>query len=68
MNLIEGLQKEINRVNEIVKEYEDPMLNGAGDFAAALMKGHIKFAENSILNGDVIGMMKVYKELETYKL
>lgn len=68
MNLIEGLQEEIKRVNEIIKEYEDPMLNGAGAFAAAMMKGSIKKAENSIAQMDTVMMIASLKDLQEYEL
>ena len=68
MNLIEGLQEEIKRVNEIIKEYEDPMLNGAGMFAATMMKGSIKQAENAIAQMDTVAMLSAIKDLKEYEL
>lgn len=59
-NLMDGLFSEMNRVSEIVKEYEDPSLNGAGMFAASLMRISIKAAEKSIKNNDVIEMLHCY--------
>lgn len=68
MNLIEGLQEEIKRVNEIIKEYEDPMLNGAGVFAATMMRGSIKQAENAITQMDMVAMLSTIKDLKEYEL
>ena len=56
-NLMDGLFSEMNRVREIIKEYEAPYLKGAGMFAAAFMKADISFAEESIKENDVIKMM-----------
>lgn len=68
MNIIEGLQDEIKRVNGIIKEYEDPMLNGAGMLAATLMKGSIKQAENAIAQMDTVAMLSAIKNLQEFEL
>jgi len=65
MNLIEGLHEEMDRVREIIKEYE---AIPAGAFAAAMMKASIKRAENTIDTGDTIAMMKSLEDLKTYEL
>ena len=67
MNLIEGLQTEMDRVREIIKEYEE-LPNNAGAFASGMMKFSIKNAESSIAIGDTIGMMKAYNDLKEYTL
>ena len=67
-NLIEGLLSEMNRVREIIIEYEDPSLKGAGMIAASMMKGAIKNAENSIKENDVIKMMVCYTRLQEFEL
>jgi len=67
-SLAEALPREIDRVREIIKEYEDPMLNGAGQFAAAMMKGSIKLAEKAIMEGDVVQMLSCYSTLKEYEL
>lgn len=66
-NLIEGLQRQMNRVREIIKEYEHPALNGAGTLAATLMKLDIDKAEKAIATGDTIQMMVCYTTLESYE-
>jgi hypothetical protein len=67
-NLMDGLFSEMNRVREIIKEYEHPSLEGAGIFAATLMKMSIINAENSIKENDVIKMLSAYSELKDYEL
>lgn len=67
-NLIDGLFSEMNRVRGIIKEYEAPYLNGAGMFAAHMMKLSIQEAENSIAENDIIKMMQAYENLKTYEL
>jgi len=66
-NLMHGLCEEIDRVKEIVKEYE-AIPSGAGRFAAALMKQDISLAEKARNQGDVIKMMSSYKKLKRYEL
>lgn len=66
-NLMDGLFSEMNRVRELIKEYEDPALNGAGAFGAALMKIDIKKAEQSIKDNDVIAMLQCYEALKECK-
>ena len=66
-NLMDGLLREINRVREIIKEYEMPELKGAGIFAATMMKQSIAKAENSIRSNDVIEMLRAYSELKEYE-
>jgi len=68
MNLIEGLQQEIKRVNEIIKEYENPMLLGTGFFAATMMKRSIKQAENAIAQMDTVAMIIALKDLKEFEL
>lgn len=65
MNLIEGLQEEMNRVREIVTEYE---AIPAGRFAAEMMKNAIKQAEETIATGDTIEMMRSLKSLQSFEL
>ena len=67
-NLMDSLFSEMNRVREIIKEYEDPSLKGAGMLAASLMKQSIVNAENSIKENDVIKMMACYALLKDYEL
>ncbi len=62
MNLIEGLQEEMNRCRELLTEYES--IGSPGFFAATMIKQQIKKAENTIVTGDTIGMIGAYQELK----
>ena len=65
MNLIEGLQQEIKRVNEIIEVYDEVP---AGAFASAMMKGSIKRAEKSISEVNTIEMLRCLEDLKEYEL
>jgi len=60
-------QEKMERVREIIKEYED-LPNNAGAFASGMMKFSIKNAENSMAIGDTIGTMKALNDLKEYEL
>lgn len=66
-NLMDGLFSEMNRVREIITEYEHPALEGAGALAAMFMKQDIASAENSIKENDVIKMLQAYSKLKEYE-
>ena len=65
MNLIEELQSEMNRVREIITEYE--AIPG-GQFAASFMRRDVDAAENAIATGDTIWMMRALVALREYTL
>jgi hypothetical protein len=65
-NLMDGLFSEMNRVRELIKDYEHPILNGAGFIAATIMKIDIQRAEESIKNNDVVEMLKSYSKLKEH--
>ena len=65
-NLMDGLLEEMNRVREIIAEYES-LPNGAGGFAAAIMKADIKRTEKSISDNDVVAMLREYSQLKTWE-
>ena len=67
MNLIEGLQAEIKRVEEIVKEY-DALPGNAGAFASTMMKSSLKRANKAIAEMDTIAMLTAIKDLREYEL
>ena len=67
MNLIEGLQSEMNRVREIVEVYESLPKN-AGAFAAIAMKFTLESAAIAINTGDTVAMIKCLKDLKSYEL
>jgi hypothetical protein len=66
-NLMQGLCEQIDRVKEIVKEYES-IPGGAGNFAALFMKQDISMAEKARNQGDTIEMMRYFKKLQEYEL
>lgn len=63
-NLMDDLFSEMNRVREIIKEYEHPIMKGAGFLAASLMKIDIQRAEKAIRDNDVIQMLVAYEKLK----
>ncbi len=66
-NLMQGLCEEIDRVKEIVKEYE-AIPNGAGNFAALFMKQDISLAEKARNEGDTIQMIACFQKLKEHEL
>lgn len=63
-NLIEGLQKEIERVRDELLPLYDEIPTGV--FAATMMRVSIKEAENAIANMDVIQMIRSLEDLRGY--
>lgn len=61
-NLIEGLQEEMNRCRELLKQYEE--IGPAGAFGKAAIQQRIKAAEASIASGDVVDMLRQYEALK----
>ena len=62
-NLIEGLQREINRCRELAAEY-DRLPNGVGVFGATAIRNEIIQAEQAIASGDTVLMMRLFRSLE----
>ena len=61
MNLIEGLQKEMNRCRELLKEYD---AIPQGKFGAIMIRAEIEKAEKAIATGDTVAMMQSLEELK----
>ena len=61
MNLIEGLQEEMNRCRELKKEYEKIP---TGVFGATMIQVDINNGERAIASGDVVKMLSAYKKLQ----
>ena len=61
MNLIEGLQKELSRNRELLKEYE---AIPQGVFGATMIKQAIKNTETAMADNDTVAMLKCYQELK----
>jgi len=66
-SLGEALPKEQARVRELIVQYRDPILNGAGNFAAAMMEQDLKETDAVVMAGDVVGMMRMYEQLKTWR-
>lgn len=62
MNLIEGIQKECERVREILPYYEE--IGPSGIFGLAMLRAAIKEGEAAIASGDVVRMLAAFKSLE----
>lgn len=60
----EALPKEQARVRELILQYRDPILNGAGSLAAMMMEQSLQKADQAIMNGDVVAMIEAYKDLQ----
>lgn len=65
-NIIEGVQRQCNRVRDLIPQYES-LPNGAGSIAVALMRASIQLAEQAIASGDVTQMIGAYRDLEGYE-
>jgi hypothetical protein len=63
--LADALPREIERVQEIIKEYESVP---GGEIAAMMMRQDIRKAHEAMMSGDLVGMIAAYKELKEYKL
>ena len=63
-NLIEGLQEELTRNREVLTEYE---AIPTGAFGALMIRQAITAAEAAIASGDVVAMLRCYKELQGTK-
>ncbi len=65
-SLGEALPKEQARVRDLVLQYRDPMLNGAGNIAAAMMEQSLKVADQAVMSGDCVAMIQAYEDLKGY--
>jgi hypothetical protein len=60
----DALPKEIERVQEIIKVYEEIP---AGKIAAEMMKQDIKKAHEAMISGDLTAMIAAYQSLQEYE-
>jgi hypothetical protein len=65
-SLGEELPKEQARVRELITEYRDPILKGAGNIAAMMMEQALQRADKAIISGDIVEMISSYKELQGF--
>jgi len=68
MSLAEALPLEQKRVRGLVKIYRDPILNGTGGLAAALMEKCLELAEKASAEQDTVAMLTAYNELKSYEV
>lgn len=61
MNLIEGMNIEIERAKDLLELYKSIP---TGTFGAIVISQTIDQAENTMQIGDTIGMIRSYKELQ----
>jgi hypothetical protein len=61
-NLIEAIQRELNRVRAAVLHYEE--LGPVGAFGAAMLKQAIVEGESAIASGDVVRMVEALNTLQ----
>ena len=60
------LPKEQARVRELILQYRDPLLNGAGNLAALMMEQSLRRADEAIMSGDLGLMIAAYQDLKEY--
>ena len=65
-SLGEELPKEQARVRELIAEYRDPALKGAGNIAAMMMEQALQRADKAIISSDVLAMIRAYEELKDF--
>ena len=60
---MDGLISEMNRVRELITEYESLPKN-AGAFGVIMLRQAIKNAEDSLISGDVVEQLQAYRSLK----
>ena len=63
----ESLPKQQARVRKLILQYRDPMLSGAGSFAAAMMEASLRSADQAVISGDIVAMIQAYEDLKGYE-
>jgi len=66
-SLGDALPKEQARVRELIIQYLDPVLCGAGRVAAALMEQDLKKTDEAVMSGDVVEMIRMYEKLKEWE-
>lgn len=64
MNLIEGLQHEMNRSRKLLQQYKSIPTGG---FGALMIQNSIDATEKAIANGDTVEMLRCYSVLKENK-
>ena len=62
----DALPKEQARVRELIVQYRDPLLKGAGNLAAMFAEQALQRADKAIISGDIVAMILSYKELQGF--
>lgn len=66
-SLGDALPKEQARVRALILQYRDPMLGGAGEFAARMMEASLQEADKAVMSGDLVAMIQAYEDLKGYE-
>jgi hypothetical protein len=61
----EALPEECARVRKIMATY---LTFPGGQLAAAMMEASLKLADQAMVSGDVVAMMRCYEDLKGYEL
>lgn len=61
-SLAEALPKEIARVREVLGHYKE--IGPAGMFGAAFIEQDLREADQAVISGDLVRMIKAYKKLQ----
>jgi len=61
-NIIDGIQEELRRNRELLELYKSIP---TGVFGASIIQRRIDEGEASIASGDIVRMVRAYKELES---
>lgn len=64
-SLAEALPKEMARVREVLGHYRE--IGAAGMFGAAFIEQDLREADNAVMSGDVVRMIKAYETLKGIK-
>lgn len=65
-NLTQGLNQELKRVRDLIKEYES-LPDNSGIIGATIMKEAVKKADKAIEENDVVAQVKIYAELKGFE-
>lgn len=62
-SLAEALPKEMARVREVLGQYR--AIGPAGMFGAAFIEQDLRAADQAVMSGDVVAMLRAYEQLKT---
>lgn len=64
-SLADALPDEIERVQELIREY-DALPNNAGAFGATVMRDTVRRATRILAGGDALEILRVFEELKRH--